>query len=55
MEKSDISNYKLFCACGTEPFVVFHNKLGFVILANPENEIKCHKDQATSYSYERVR
>ena len=52
--KSDISNYKLFCAHGTDPFTVLHNSLEFGIFANPDNEIKCDKDQATSSPYEGV-
>ena len=54
MEKSNISNYKLFCERGTGPFAVFHNILGFGIFANPENKIKFYRDQATNSSDERV-
>ena len=55
MEKSDISNYKLFCAHGTDPFAVLHNILGSGIFSNPENKINRHKDQGTSSTDERVR
>ena len=43
-----------FCACGTEPFSVLHNSLGFGIFANPKNKIKYHKDQATNSLGERI-
>ena len=48
------SNYKLFCARGTDPFAVLHNIIVFGIFSNPENDIKCHKYQSTNSTNERV-